>query len=113
MRQAIREKPYLRAPRHLSKRSRQLWRELGPKHVKTTGKRTLFQAALEALDRADEAAALVRTEGLTQTTKSTGAVHVHPAAKVEREARQQFARIWCDLHLQFAGEPWEPVTLGK
>ena len=35
------------------------------------------------------------------TTKTTGAVHVHPLLKVEREARQLFLRTWSILGLSF------------
>jgi hypothetical protein len=65
----------------------------------------MLQAALEALDRADQARAEVSAGKLTTTTETTGAVHVHPLVKVEREQRQQFARIFSDLGLSFdAGE---------
>jgi len=99
--------PYPTAPEHLSYRSKAIWAETGPERVKTPQRRTLFQAALESLDLADEARRAVLTDGLTSTTKSTGAVHVNPAAKVEIQARQQFARLW-----QMLGLSKVPVTSG-
>jgi phage terminase small subunit len=54
------------------------------------------------LDRADQAREAVADEGLTTKTKTTGAVHVHPLVKVEREARQQFAKCWNDLDLSWS-----------
>ncbi len=61
----------------------------------------LLQAALEALDRADSARITVETEGMTSTTKTTGAVHIHPLVKVERESRAQFMRAWDQLGLRW------------
>jgi phage terminase small subunit len=88
-------------PKHLSERARQLWLELVPSRCRSIGRLTLLCSALESLDRADTAREAIGPAGLTTTTKTTGAVHVHPLVKVERESRQQFARIWCDLGLGF------------
>lgn len=63
----------------------------------------LLQVALEALDRADQARAIVDREGLTTTTETTGAVHVHPALKIEKDARADFMRAWDKLFLH-----WDP-----
>jgi len=98
------DKPYPAPPEHLSERSRVLWAELGPIGARSLGRQTIFQSALEALDSADEARRIVREAGLFFVTKTTGAVHVHPAVKVEREARLQFARLWSSLSLQFPNE---------
>jgi phage terminase small subunit len=86
------------APSHLSERSRTLWAELVPARAKSAGRLALLTAALEALDRADEAREAIAKAGLTTTTKTTGAVHLHPLLRVERESRQQFAKIWDSLH---------------
>jgi phage terminase small subunit len=86
-------------PAHLSERSQALWRELEGKAANTPGRRALFQSALESLDRADQARAVIGIEGLTSKTESTGAIHVHPCARIEREARAQFTKIWIDLQL--------------
>jgi phage terminase small subunit len=65
---------------------------------------------LEASDRADQAAEVVAREGMTSKTETTGAIHVHPLVKVERESRQLFARIWKQLGLDWASDrdatPW-------
>lgn len=81
------------APEGLSEKSQRLWTEAMRSERKWTGPRreALFQA-LAALDRADQARETVDREGLTSVTESTKAVHVHPAAKVEREARAQALR---------------------
>jgi phage terminase small subunit len=93
-------------PEHLSKRSQALWLELVGENVKSPQKLTLFQTALEALDRADEAKALVDSEGLTFKTKTTGAVQVHPAVKVEKDSRALFARLWTQLSLTYDPHNW-------
>ena len=93
-------------PAHLSECAARIWRDVGPQYIRNSGRRALFQSALEALDRADQARLLIAAEGLTSTTEGTGALHVHPAAKVEAEARRQFAKLWSDLGLQLA----DPIT---
>ena len=84
-------------PHHLSQKSRQLWSEIVPRRAKSPERLALVQTALEALDRADEAGEVVRKEGLTTKTKTTGAVHIHPLLKIEKESRQFFARVWNQL----------------
>ena len=59
----------------------------------------LYQC-LSALDRANQAKALLDREGLTITTESTGAVHLHPASKLEREFRAQALKGFASLGLQ-------------
>ena len=88
-------------PDHLSERSKQLWRDLVPKRAKSPGRLALLQTALEALDRADEARELISTEGLTTVTETTGAVHLNPLVKLERESRQAFMKAWGLLHFDF------------
>jgi P27 family predicted phage terminase small subunit len=88
-------------PDHLSERSKALWADLVPARAKSPGRLALLQAALESLDRANEARESIAEHGLTTTTKTTGAVHVNPLVKIERESRQQFARIWSELNLGF------------
>ncbi len=87
-------------PAHLSERSKQLWRDLVPRQAEKTERLTLLRVALELLDRADRARETVALEGLTTTTRRSGAVHVHPLVKVEREARQQFIKAWLALGFQ-------------
>lgn len=91
-------------PEHLSPRSKTLWQEIAPHRARSIERRTLFQAALEALDRADEARQVIQAEGMISKTITTGAVHIHPAVKLEREARGQFAKIWDLLNLRWNQE---------
>lgn len=88
-------------PTHLSDRAKELWTEFVPSRARSLGRLTLLATALEAYDRAEAARLLVASEGMTTKTKTTGAVHVHPLVKVERECRQQFAKIWHDLGLHW------------
>jgi phage terminase small subunit len=91
--------PFPEPPPHLSARAAGIWAILGPSHAPSLGRRILFQMALECLDRSDQARELIASQGLTSKTDSTGALHIHPAAKVEREARAQFAALWASLGL--------------
>jgi P27 family predicted phage terminase small subunit len=96
-----RRSSYPGVPKHLSERSKKLWRELIGGRVKSPERVALFQAALEALDRADQARMILAKEGLTFETENTGTVHVHPVAKIEKDARAAFARIWSQLALHW------------
>lgn len=87
-------------PDHLSEDSKELWRKVIPKHI-SVGRLAVLIAALEARDRAEECRLTVDREGLTTTTETTKAVHIHPLLKVERENRQLFARLWTQLHLHW------------
>ena len=84
-------------PSHLSAESKAIWRELVPTRAKNRERRELLTIALEARDRVADARRAVAKEGLTQTTKKTGAIHVHPMLKVERDARAQFLAAWIKL----------------
>jgi len=92
---------YPEPPAHFSERSKTIWRTIGPTHVRSLGRQMYFQSALESLDRAEEARKLIEIEGLTSKTTSTGALHVHPLAKVEKEHRQLFCKLWDTLKLRF------------
>lgn len=88
-------------PSDLSERSQKLWVEIVPRRAQSAERLALLEQGLRALDRADECARLVNTNGLTTTTATTKAVHVHPLLRVEREQRQLFTRIWAELGLSW------------
>ena len=92
---------YLDAPPHLSERSKTLWHSVVPSRAKSAERQALVIVALDALDLADECRARVQAEGMTSTTKSTGAIHVHPLMRVEKEARSTFSKIWGQLNFQW------------
>ena len=88
-------------PDHLSEKSKALWASLVPRRAKSPERLALLTVALESLDRADAARELLAEEGMVATTATTKAVHLHPAAKLERESRAIFARIWKQLGLSW------------
>ena len=81
-------------PGDLNERLRALWRDVVPRRARSPERLMLLQTALEALDRCDEVRAAIREAGLTTTTKTPGALHLHPLLRVEKEARQQFLAAW-------------------
>ena len=101
MRAKEHDQPAPDPPPHLSERSRALWREEVPSRARSPERQALVIAALDALDLADECRVQVRAEGLTARTKTTGAVHVHPLVKVEKEQRSLFAKVWGQLNFQW------------
>jgi phage terminase small subunit len=100
-----RKRPFPDPPEHLSDRAKELWRSLGPKEAGGLARRALFQSGLEALDTADQARRIIAAEGLIVKTAKSGVSHLHPAAKLEREARGQFTKIWTVLNLRWDREP--------
>ena len=98
--------PIPRAPEHLSRRAATLWKELAAEVRQTPGRLVLFQAALEALDRAEGARRAIYAAGLTHTTQTTGALHAHPLLRVETEARRRFAALWQRLGLTLPPDPF-------
>ncbi len=103
--------PIPEPPKHLSDRSKCLWSEIVGARVINPGRVALFQTALEALDRADEAREGIETQSLTTVTETTGAVHVNPLLKVERENRQLFSKIWGTLCLDWDAKIDDGCTL--
>ncbi len=88
-------------PAGLSERSLALWHAVVPDRARSAGRLALVEEALRSLDRADAARLAVAVEGMTSTTESTGAVHVYPLVKVERENRAAFMRAWMELGFAF------------
>jgi phage terminase small subunit len=96
-------------PEHLSDRAKTLWHAvLAKKKAVSEGRLAMIQAALEALDRADQCRALIAEQGLTTVTKTTGAVHVNPLTKIERESRAMFLASW-----RIAGLSFDPNVDGR
>ena len=96
--------PVIEPPPHLSERSQQLWRDIVPRRASSPERLTMLRTALECLDRADEAARVIATEGMTSKTETTGAIHVHPLVRIEKESRLTFIRCWDLLGLQWCSE---------
>ena len=85
-------------PRHLKPATRRWWLsvvtdwELEEHHVR------LLTLACEAWDRCQQARELINRDGLTTPTGSGGA-KLHPAVRVEQDARTGFARLLRELDL--------------
>ena len=86
-------------PDHLSETSKEIWNRVIYK-VRTSGRQLLLQTALESYDRALEARIQIAKDGLTWKSKETGAVHLNPLLKVEKESLSLAVRIFNQLGLQ-------------
>jgi phage terminase small subunit len=86
------------APKHLALPTRRWWLsvvtdwELEPHHVR------LLTLAAESWDRGVQARELIRSQGLTFTTR-LGELRAHPAVAIERDSRLAFARLLRELDL--------------
>ena len=89
------------APSDLTERAKALWNAAMSTGSRSPQRLVVIEEALRALDLAERARQAVLADGLTSTTARTGACHVHPAARVERENRQLFCKLWRSLGLTF------------
>lgn len=80
------------APDTLSEPSRALWSSILTTHELSDAELEVLRSALAALDRADQAAAVLATEGLTVTDRY-GGVRSHPMLDAELRARTLYARL--------------------
>lgn len=88
------------APRHLSRASRRLWRQLAEDYAlgdEPHALRTLTLAC-EALDRGEEARERIALDGAYLTDRF-GQLKAHPAVAVERDARIAAMRAFRELSL--------------
>ena len=91
-------------PDDLSKRSKGLWESVVGSRTYSIGRLTMLEQALRSLVRSDQCRRLIDEQGLVSTTKATGAVHLNPLVKAEREHRQLFGKLWDKLALHFDQE---------
>jgi phage terminase small subunit len=91
----------------LSDESARIWAEVhreselaGPDQL------ILLRVALQALDRLHDAQQVLQEQGLTVRNERTGVVHIHPAALIEKSARQAFLSAWHALGLAQPKDPW-------
>lgn len=77
-------------PSGLSERAAALWRDVHDEFELAPAEVELLTEACRALDRADEAAAVVDRDGLVVSDRF-GSPKAHPAIDVERSARAFFA----------------------
>jgi len=79
----------MKAPKHLKTAARRMWEEiLSEFDVDDSAGLSLLEAACSSYQRAEDARALVRKEGLTIVDRF-GQVKAHPACGIERDARGQ------------------------
>ena len=64
--------------------------------ARSESRRALVVVGLDALDTALRAEAVVRAEGLVSHKHGAKMAHIHPAARLAQQSREQFARIWAD-----------------
>src|SRR5262245_42181221 len=95
-------------PADLSEGSQVIWRQLVPSRARSVGRRALLEEALRARDRAEEFRLLIATQGLVETTKTTGMVHMNPLVRAEKDARALFAKLAGLLTLQ-----WDSMVDGR
>lgn len=85
-----------RAPAHLSKPSKALWRRLVAAYQFEQHQLRLLRLALEALDRVDEARRVVGSQGAYFTDRY-GQPRAHPAIGVEKDSSIRAARLFREL----------------
>ena len=96
-------KTKIEPPEGLSKKSQALWTKIVSKRAfKSAGRLQALEQALRCLDRADQARAEITRDGLCTETKTTGAIHSHPALRIEKDNLSMFARIWKELNLYWS-----------
>lgn len=86
---------------HLSEKSKKIWKSVVPSDEKTLPRQVFILAALESLDRADSAMAVIEAEGMLLPAGEKGIAHVHPLLKVEKDSRALFAKLWSQLNMQY------------
>ena len=90
------------APADLSERAREIWQSsVAGNDVLSSTRLALLRECLLSLDRAEECRRLLAEQGLATITKGTGAVHVNPLAKLEKEHRALYAKLLGQLCLRF------------
>ena len=97
-------------PDHLSEPSKEIWQRINHK-IETPGRAILLQTGLESYDRALEAREQIKMDGLTWESKNSGAVHIHPLLKVEKESISLAVRVFIQLglqHFEASLEGWQP-----
>ncbi len=92
-------KKTIKPPEHLSEKSKDLWERYVGNEINAPARIALFLGGLEALDQADEARVLIKEQGLVHVTEKTGAVHINPLTKLEKEARAYVLRVFKTLNL--------------
>jgi P27 family predicted phage terminase small subunit len=91
----------IKAPRHLRAATRRWWLSVVSDWTLEEHHIRLLTLAGEAWDRCQQARELIAREGLTVNTKS-GGPRLHPAVRLETDARIAFSRLLRELDLDVA-----------
>ena len=96
------------APRHLSARSRRIWKAIVDDYDLDREMHSLavLRLGLEAADRAEAARLQIRRDGLFVSDRY-GCIKAHPAERVAKDAAVICARMFRELSLD-AGDYTEP-----
>ena len=94
-------------PEGLSEASLALWQAIVPRRARSPERLALIETALRARDRAAAARETLVRDGMTFTTAETGAIHVHPAVRILKDAETTFLAAWRAMHLE-----WGPLDSG-
>jgi P27 family predicted phage terminase small subunit len=97
-------------PRHLSRRSKALWRQVTADYTLELHHFELLRVALEARDRLEEAREAIARDGAVIRDRF-GTPKRHPALTTEENARAQYLRTWRELDLE--GEPLPDARLPR
>jgi len=96
------------APRHLSPAQRSFWRSVVSEYQLESHHYELLKLVCQALDRAEEARAILAAEGLT--IEGRFGARAHPAAAIERDAAVRAARLLRELGLDLAPPASRPPS---
>ncbi|MEQ1955316.1 P27 family phage terminase small subunit [Mesorhizobium yinganensis] len=89
-------------PSHLSDAAKKWWRTVTEEYQLEPHHELLLKLAAEALDRAEQARAIIEQDGVTVLDDRKN-VRAHPAVAIEKDARTGFARLLRELDLDFEG----------
>lgn len=86
-------------PDYLSEKAKELYGFYVGLTIRAPAQIAMFIKGLEALDTADEAARLIREEGLTTKSTRSGMSRQHPGLAIQKESMATMMKIWKTLGL--------------
>jgi P27 family predicted phage terminase small subunit len=98
------------APRHLTRRAKDFWRKVTRAHELGAHQVEILRRACEQIDRADQARAVIATEGVTIKDRFDQTKD-HPCVAIERQAHVTLARLLRELNLEPPPPDPRPPTL--
>ena len=95
-------------PRHLSKKSKKLWREIFEGWIIDSSHEPLLEICCQSYDRIQEARREIEEHGVVLLSP-TGNQKANPALRIEHDATNRFLQAWRQLGLD--AEP--PKDVGR